>query len=63
MKEKTKISIELTGYKFEAEVDHDVYLGEMIELFKQLLICHKFSEKEIEDAFYLSSFKSVDEVD
>lgn len=63
MKEKTKISIELTGYKFETEVDHDVYLGEMIELFRQLLICHKFSEKEIDDALYLASFRSVDEVD
>lgn len=62
MKAKTKITIEMTGYTFSAEIDHDANIDEMVDIFKALLISHMFSEKTILDAFYKHSFTEDYEV-
>ena len=53
---KTKITIEMTGYEFAAEINHDANIKEMVELFKALLVSHKFNKKLIEDEFFKQSF-------
>jgi hypothetical protein len=63
MEEKTKISVEMTGATFTAEIDHDASIDEMMDLFYTLLRCHAFSEKIIRDAFYKQSFADAVEVD
>ena len=61
-KENTKIEIEMSGYTFSAEIDHDADIDEMLNLFKALLISHKFSEKTILDGFARHSFDSYEEI-
>ena len=63
MEGKTKISIEMTGATFTAEIDHDATIDEMMELFYTLLRCHTFSEKLIRDTFYKQGFTDAVEVD